>query len=72
MNIMPIPNQQWKYLLIGEAHDIRGTDSDAVAVAAAEGGADIVVEVPTCKVIIDVNNGELNANNIPEQTDYTV
>lgn len=67
---MSIPNQQWKYLLIGEGLDVRGTDDDKVATAAANGGADVVVDIKTCKIVVGINEGELEANNIPEQQDY--
>lgn len=64
-------NRQWKYVIVSEMMDIRGTDDDKVAVAAMDGG-DTVIEVPTCKILVDVDNGELHAKGIEEQTWYTL
>ncbi len=66
---MSIPNTQWKYLLIGEGLDVRGTDDSKVAKAAADGGADMVIEVMTSTVLLP-SDAEVLRENIPEQTDY--
>ena len=64
---MSIPNQQWKYLIICEAYDTRGTDDDKVALAAAE-GEDLVIELATCKVLSVNGQGGLTGKSIEEQT----
>jgi len=65
-------NRQWKYLIVSEEYEVRGTDDERVAKEAADDGSSVVIEVPTCKTmdVITMEEGrtELEGHGIEEQT----
>lgn len=66
-------NRQWKYVIVSEEGDVRGTDEERVAKEAAE--SDVVIEMATCKrldvVTMEEDNKELQGHGIQEQTWWT-
>lgn len=62
-----IPNTQWRFLLIAEGGDVRGTNDEKVADAANE--CDVVIEVPTCKVLRGLGQ-DARFSSIEEQNWY--